>query len=324
MDIFDRFSAALATLHREGPGQPVDQFHDWALDTVKSVVSFDSGFWGSGTWLPDQAAASLHNVHLHNLPEAMTTDWETVKHSPEDQSLVRRAVEAGGRSVYFGAAELGRHPLYPEYGVHQIITRYLLEPDSGLFDVVSFYRSADQPPFDERDRQLHQAVVPHLLDVERKVRLRHLNWQCARCDVSQANRQAICDTRGLLRLAQPGMVRALRTEWPDWQGPCLPDALLLGLKRTPGREVVGERMVFSAMRQHDTILLSARERGPLDLLSEREKTVARHWRNGCGHKEIAVKMGISPATVRNHLTRIYGKLAVTSRQQLARTLGAMF
>lgn len=50
--------------------------------------------------------------------------------------------------------------------------------------------------------------------------------------------------------------------------------------------------------------VTSRERQVLDLLAE-----------GLSYKEIAHRLGISPATVKNHLYRIYEKLAVRSRTQ---------
>ena len=50
-------------------------------------------------------------------------------------------------------------------------------------------------------------------------------------------------------------------------------------------------------------------------LTEKEKSVLDYLVDGFEYKEIAMKMGISPNTVRNHIANIYKKLQVTSRAQ---------
>ncbi len=50
-------------------------------------------------------------------------------------------------------------------------------------------------------------------------------------------------------------------------------------------------------------------------LTEKEKSVLDYLVDGFEYKEIAMKMAISPNTVRNHIANIYKKLHVTSRAQ---------
>lgn len=53
-------------------------------------------------------------------------------------------------------------------------------------------------------------------------------------------------------------------------------------------------------------------------LTDREKEILKHLVNGLEYKEIAELSGISPFTVRNHITNIYKKLHVTSKAQAIR------
>lgn len=56
-----------------------------------------------------------------------------------------------------------------------------------------------------------------------------------------------------------------------------------------------------------------------DHLSEREREIARHMRNGLSNKEIAHKLGISDLTVKSHLKHIFHKLNISHRHQLGIT-----
>jgi DNA-binding NarL/FixJ family response regulator len=55
-------------------------------------------------------------------------------------------------------------------------------------------------------------------------------------------------------------------------------------------------------------------------LSAREREVALQVASGRGNKESAARLGISPATVKAHLTRVFQKLGLSSRTELAAAL----
>lgn len=51
--------------------------------------------------------------------------------------------------------------------------------------------------------------------------------------------------------------------------------------------------------------------------SPRERQIATLVANGCSNQEIANRLGLRLQTVKNHLSRIYRKLGVPNRVQLA-------
>lgn len=55
-------------------------------------------------------------------------------------------------------------------------------------------------------------------------------------------------------------------------------------------------------------------------LTSREKEILTLLVDGLEYKEIAEKLGLSPNTIRNNLTKIYSKLHVSSRMQAARVM----
>ncbi len=56
---------------------------------------------------------------------------------------------------------------------------------------------------------------------------------------------------------------------------------------------------------------------PVDELSERELVVARYIAQGSRYREIARRLGLSPATVRNYTQAIHQRLGVRTNTELS-------
>ncbi len=123
------------------------------------------------------------------------------------------------------------------------------------------------------------------------------------------------DVHGLVHQADSGLVDMLRLEWPTWRGPALPVAM--AATRTRPHKWTGAHIAVGAKPVKDMFLLSVRAATAADRLSLREQQVAQQFARGKTHKEVAQALGIAPATVRNHLQTIYGKLQIGDKAQLA-------
>ena len=80
------------------------------------------------------------------------------------------------------------------------------------------------------------------------------------------------------------------------------------------RDLMEGQMYLSA-RAYEALAQAMHQVGDRRLFTERERDVLRLAQRGLPNPQIAQALGISPGTVRNHLSTIYRKLGVHSRYQ---------
>ena len=65
------------------------------------------------------------------------------------------------------------------------------------------------------------------------------------------------------------------------------------------------------------LFLLAKEKAPMERLTRAETAVANLIAQGLAYKEVAKRLSLSPATVRNQLHSIYAKFSVNNKVELA-------
>lgn len=131
------------------------------------------------------------------------------------------------------------------------------------------------------------------------------------------------DSMGVLVDADNGLAAALRREWPRWQGPALPDGLWNGIRPMAGHcgSYKARYLEWRWNPLPHGVWLSVRHLDdPTPGLSARELEVANFYAVGRTYVEIASSLALAPATVRAHLRRIFFKLSVRNKVELARAL----
>lgn len=96
------------------------------------------------------------------------------------------------------------------------------------------------------------------------------------------------------------------------------ETLLTVVRKVHQGEMWFDRMLMSQIlsRADKRNCGSAQETVPADILTKRERDITRLIASGLANKDIAVRLGLSEKTVRNHLSTIYSKLGVTNRLEL--------
>lgn len=307
----DEFSQLLLALYRLSLECPLHQFQDEALRLVRGSLAFDSSMWGTAT----QAAAGIdiHTIHLHNQPAEMLAAYEAIKHLDTAAAEVARytTVTLSFHTASCFSARSQRALI--DYGKRFEQQNFFISStqnrESGFTHWVSLFRASPDAHGTEQERLLLAAVAPHLqqaLEHNRIVHLGRLHHQPAPLTGS-----AIADTRGRLHHADPAFCEALRAEWAHWTPPTLPDAVVRHFASGQHR-FRGRHRVVSCHAERGLLFLHARPHHRADELTPRELAVARLMAKGDTHKQVAAALGRAPATVRNHMQAIYGKLEVNS------------
>jgi DNA-binding CsgD family transcriptional regulator len=312
-----RLGRLVFALHRLAATAAAGDFQRLAFEALRAELPFNSAIWATGAMNPDPV---LHSVYTHDQPPEMMAAW--IRLAQQDTLLAETLKHPGHTLRATAEGPENCPPFSPEVRDHarrfhmeQVLATSFIDPTLNLVEGFSLYRADFRSRFSEPERLLVQHALPHLVEAWRANRLRLIQQEKP---ATAAARQAfgLCDATGLLHTAGSDFAAMLRNEWPDWRGPKLPDLWMANRTRT----FVGRSIAASLEPINDLWLVKVRRRAALDNLTPREIDVAMRFGHGLNYQEIAVELHISPATVRNHLTNIYGKLGVGNKLELARLL----
>lgn len=310
-------SAVLLDVHRAGQELPLARFQDEALALVRRLIPFDSAWWGNAAAEPME----IHRLHLHNCADTILQDYAPF--IGEDFFRAQLMAHPGttvNMADLISRADFVRTPMYQAVGrpyhIEWSLGTLLVEAVSSLQEFLTVWRHDPQRPFNEVERQCKELLMPHLADAHRAARRREM------LDGTRPphSRWAVLDERGYLREASPGFVHWVRGTWPQWQGSLLPAALREALAQ-PGTPRVGDALCH-VLPKGAFRYLHVQPVQRTDLLSARQRSIARRFAAGETHSAIAASLGLSPATVRNHLAACYRKLSVNNKAELVLRMAA--
>ena len=303
------FSDLLLTLYRLAHEKSIDSFQDAALNLVKPVVPFDSSMWGTATMTP--TGVDIHTIHLHRSPPEMLLEYE--RHKASDtaaQSVLQHRTATGRFHTPAAIQDPGLRDFLGRYGHENIFITAITNPATQFVHAISLFRAQRDAHGQEDERKWLGHLRPHLMQALALNRSIHLRgWAPAETGLQRG--LAVADLRGVVYQADPHFETLLRAEWPGWPGGALPQALLKSLLSAEDA-YAGAMLVVRGHAQHGLLFLRARQLCRADLLSPREREVAKLMAQGCTHKQVAQRLCRAPATVRNHLQSVYGKLEVSN------------
>ena len=303
------------SLYREGRDVLLHKFQDWALEQVKSLIPFDSAWWGNAATEP----IKIHWLHLYNCDASILEAYPPcIPHDFFRAELMAHPGVSVNMSDLTTRRRFVCTHLYRQIGkpyrVEWSLGTLLIEPASALSEFITLWRHDPKRPFTEAERQAKELLMPHLVEAFRAVRLRHFLER----KETRHRIWALVDKQGYIREASAGFSSRLRAHWPEWRGNRLPDVLAQCV--TEGRAFKTKSLDIALKQSESLRFLEVKANTVLDKLTARESEVVTRYANGETYSAISAALTLAPATVRNHLSRCYKKLGVNSKMELAKLL----
>ncbi|HUR41171.1 MAG TPA: helix-turn-helix transcriptional regulator [Verrucomicrobiae bacterium] len=306
---FDRF---VSELYRSGLSVPPEGFRSWALHCLKALIPFDGALWGSGSI----RAWRFHTVTLVGVPEEFPRALEETRpinpmiakmYASLDTPLDMESVLPDRK---FYASEFYQRAFKP-FNIERILSTAHVEPRSGLVSLLSLYRRDRKQRFTPAEKALHKRATFHLFQAASHAYFLHLLRTFIE-EREAGGSAAVVDKHGSFHEVQPRFLDLLEQHFPNQRLHALPF-----VAPAPGEQLTVNGLCVKVVPVGDLLCVLIWEAGPLDRLTVRERETVFAVTQGLSFKQAARKIGVAPSTVANHLYRIYRKLGVNSRSELA-------
>ncbi|WP_428311933.1 response regulator transcription factor [Hydrocarboniphaga sp.] len=301
----------IARLYRSGLAVPPERYRAWALETLARVIPHDGALWGSGS----ATQGRFYTRTVVGLPEEFPAQLEaTLPMNPLFPRIMANLERPVDMASVLSDEEFHRSEIYKQVfqpqGIERILSTGHLETRSGLYSLVTLYRKNPDEPFTDQEKDWQRRITYHLFNAASHVFFVH---ELHRSDRPPGSGAAVVDSSGLFHEAQPRFLDLLETHYPN---PERAQALPFPLPEAGSSGLVGG-LGIKCEPLGDLFLLHIWTAGPLDRLTVREREVVNAVAQGLSFKQAAKKIGVAPSTVANHLYRVYRKLGVYSRTELA-------
>jgi len=292
-----------------------DEFPTKAFRLLETIIDFDYAGWGEVA--NTERSHFMLRTKVYKVSNQWVVDYNEVDHlNPlmhlvhQNPSITINVDVDDDTYVYHKQFK----DVLNKYDIFKLLTTLTPHENRLFLTSISLWRSKHAPQFNEAERQLKQRLTPHLIESYRLCR--RFSVQRKLFKKWELNfGMATCNTDGILFDTDQGFVDALSTDWPEWTTATLPSELTTALASQQYYKS-GSSLYRSTLIDSDMFLLVASALNKLAHLTEREFEIAYLFSSGSDYKQIADRLAISPSTVRNHLTSIYTKLDVDSKNKL--------
>ncbi|NKF21459.1 helix-turn-helix transcriptional regulator [Solimonas marina] len=310
-DAIDPVDRLIARLYRSGLMIEASQFRSWALAQLARMVSCDGVLWGSGVI----AEMKFQTVTVHGLPPEFPQKLQsTIALNPMLPQILRNidtpiAMQDIFPDDEFYASELYRGTFAP-FGINRLLSTAHLDRRSGLYSLLTLYRKDRNAPFTDDDKLRQKRASYHLFNASSHSLFLHLAQTYA--DRPANSGAAVVNIEGIFHEAQPRFLDMLDERMPNREVQRLPFPM-----PAPGTCETHDDLMVRCESLGELYLIIIWPAGPLDRLTAREREIVYSVAQGLSFKQAAKKIGVAPSTVANHLYRVYRKLGVYSRTELA-------
>jgi DNA-binding CsgD family transcriptional regulator len=296
----------ISRLYRSTQQIDIGHFREWALCELQSYVSFDAAIWSTGH-------LSTRTFHTHttlglpkHFPDLLI---ENIEINPITKRLFNKVGDAVDMAEVVSDDEFYQSDIFKlvfePHKIQRILSSIHICKRTGIYTLLSLYRFDKDQKFNEQEKQRHRSILYHLVEAASHACLLSLKKH------GEPNTyHAICDAKGTYHEAESQFIDLIEL--------CDTDMNLTNYPfDTQQAEIIVGNIIIQSEQLGDMFRLSIREQSPIDKLTLREQQVVEGVTQGLSFKQIAKKLGLSPSTVSNHLYRIYQKLNINNRSELA-------
>jgi len=300
----------ISRLYRSTKDIDIAHFREWALSEVQNLIPFDAAIWSTGH-------LSTRTFHTHttlNLPKHFPDLLlEHLAINPLRKALFNKVGSAVDMSDViddqaFYASEIYQRVFQPHH-ISRILSSIHICPRTGIYTLLSLYRFDPEERFLDLEKQQHQRLLFHLVEAASHACFMSLKACCEGGSEAHAY-HAICDKQGVYHEAEPQFMDLMEAHF----GSSELSRFQLDASKS---EQLYDDLLIRSLQLGDLYRISIRECSPIDKLTAREQEVVDGVTQGLSFKQIAKKLELSPSTVSNHLYRIYQKLNINNRSELA-------
>ncbi len=312
---------ALARLLASARDDDVKTFMSQAWAWLASQLRFDGGTVIT-SFARRQSYVDIQTHGIDDLP-ALMASYEPVRHL---DGMGAKLLAQAGQAMIFAARDTenldeAHRPL------REHLLRFGLEFGVGLavagaegewVTVILLYRASPETAFSEAERSCLDAIGPLLAELVAQSRVLNL-LRDPRTGMGELA-VAVVDGDGKFVQTTPAFVRSYWGNVPP-RSPYIPAEALAALRRGEIWPTSDNKQVLQAHTDASrNLLLRLRAISTADLLSTREREIARLFAAGQSHTQIARRLHLAPSTVRNHVAHCYEKLGVNNRVGLLEAL----
>ncbi len=280
------------------------------LRDLQRLVPFDFAVWGGGR----ADGRLVTDLTVLDQKEAVLKEWEAVADQDAfcDLTLRHLGVTARFDDVPEFRQSLAYNEHWRRFHASHMMATISAEQTDGYVSFVGLCAEGRPSEFTEAERAFKQTLMPHL---SQALRINRELWTHRAARKEEA--VALVDGEGWI-LSQEGSFQEYTTaEWGPLRPRIPPDVMrvLVSHKLWRGQTLTARLTGFDSH-----YFIHVLFQPELSCLTFREREVAELFATGLTHRQVAAALETSPSTVRNQLARIYDKLGLSSKAELAALL----
>jgi len=315
------FSRFITDMNHRARSDDAEGLARWAVSELSDTLGFDAAWYGWATLRRE--GVEVYANTTFNLPENYYRNWLRMS----DQDLLARSmIENPGYVATYDRGQSrqtdGMADLSDNYGLRRMATAMNGHyGDFANFYISSYRNGKTARAFNAEERDFLQCAVNHLSSAMK------LSTSEPGRPVVPGSVTILASRDGIGLLCLEALREQFGDVWPRWTGDNLPEQLASLISRPgthilPDRDLVVTVETTANFQDMDLRRLTLRRLNRFDLLTKREREVARELAGGKSAKEVARHLGLAPATVRNQTQSIYQKLEVDNRAALVAAVPA--